>query len=115
MGSWKLDGKTGWYLYICSDGSLIYNFRGGGNQDIAVGKIANTFDSYPYTIKLTGANNYGDNKHYSGTVTFNSTTNLNYYFEYGVYKDTSTFSKIDNKEYTIKDVCPWYWQQLSSK
>ena len=73
---------------------------------MAIGKIADTFDSYPYTIKLTGINNYGEKKNYSGTATFNSETNLDFYFEYipkgsdKVTKYTRTFYRENSNEYS---------------
>ena len=86
----------------------------GGNRDAVLGKVADTFDSYPYTIKLTGTNNYNANiKGYSGTVTFHSATNLDFYFNGVTYTAEHTFVKIsdklilDGKEYSKKDICYW--------
>ena len=95
-------------------------------EDIAIGKIADTF-SYPYTIKLTGANRYGEKKNYSGTAIFNNETNFYFYFEYipkgenKVKKMTTTFhysykrvfNGIDTKENSAFPM--WYLNQLSSK
>ena len=72
----------------------------GGDRDAVLGKVADTFDSYPYTIKLTGTNNYsyktGDvNKlnSYSGTITFHSATNLDFYFNGVTYEAKDIYYK----------------------
>ena len=82
-GTWSCNYASS--VYIFGDGSLILL----NNWNAIVGKVADTFDSYPYTIKLRGTNQNGANKNDAGTVTFYSATNLyfSYNFNGGKYED----------------------------
>ena len=82
-GTWSCNYASS--VYIFGDGSLILL----NNWNAIVGKVADTFDSYPYTIKLRGTNQNGANKNDAGMVTFYSATNLyfSYNFNGGKYED----------------------------
>ena len=100
---------TEWIIFIFSDGILLQERGSGDDRDVAIGKVADTFDSYPYTIKLTGTNNYDTNINgYSGTVTFYSATSLDFHFNGVTYETADTFYKYyDKLIYNKKDICWW--------
>ena len=78
------------------------------------GKVADTFDSYPYTIKLRGTNSSGVNKNDAGTVTFYSSTNLYFSFDFNGSKKEDNFYKYSDKLITDdgevdKNYFKWRW------
>ena len=113
-GTWKSSSGFNFDIFIASDGALLQERGNVKNKSAAIGKVDDTFDGYPYTIRLTGTNNYDVSKNaYSGTVTFHSATNLDFYFDGITYKDTGSFYKyhdkliIGNLECGKKDISSW--------
>ena len=109
IGTWENSASYA-AVYIASDGGLI-QYR---NWNAIIGKVADTFDSYPYTIKLSGTNSNGANKDYVGTVTFHSSTNLYFYYNFNGDEIKINFSKtvpnklmVDGQEVNKKGVCSW--------
>ena len=93
VGSWGTKDNYPSNVYIFGDGSLILL----NNWNAIVGKVADTFDSYPYTIKLRGTNQSGANKDNAGTVTFYSATNLYFSFDFNGSKKEDNFYKTTDK------------------
>ena len=93
VGSWGTKDNYPSDVYIFGDGSLILL----NNWNAIVGKVADTFDSYPYTIKLRGTNQNGANKNDAGTVTFYSATNLYFSFDFNGSKKEDYFYKTTDK------------------
>ena len=110
VGSWGTKDNYPSDVYIFGDGSLILL----NNWNAIVGKVADTFDSYPYTIKLRGTNQNGANKNDAGTVTFYSATNLYFSFDFNGSKKEDYFYKYSDKLITSdgevdKNYSQWRW------
>ena len=110
VGSWGTKDNYPSDVYIFGDGSLILL----NNWNAIVGKVADTFDSYPYTIKLWGTNQNGANKNDAGTVTFYSATNLYFSFDFNGSKKEDYFYKYSDKLITSdgevdKNYSQWRW------
>ena len=110
VGSWGTKDNYPSDVYIFSDGSLILL----NNWNAIVGKVADTFDSYPHTIKLRGTNQDGANKNDAGTVTFYSATNLYFSFDFNGSKKEDNFYKYSDKLITDdgevdKNYFKWRW------
>ena len=107
------------HFFITIDGDLCWWTPNSGANEMITGRIADTFDSYPYTIKLTGANNWGKKKNYSGAATFYSVSNFSFYFDYipegqgKVNRLTLTLYRThyEPQPYTLPK---WYLDQLSN-
>lgn len=110
VGSWGTKDNYPSDVYIFGDGSLILL----NNWNAIVGKVADAFDSYPYTIKLRGTNQSGANKDDAGTVTFYSSTNLYFSFDFNGSKKEDYFYKYSDKLITDdgevdKNYFKWRW------
>ena len=60
---------------------------------VYIGKIADTFDSYPYTIKLIVSNVKYHSFWDAGTITFNSATNCNFYITNTIKNDGTLYGQ----------------------
>ena len=52
-----------------------YKYAVGDSRCYYIGKVADTFDSYPYTIKVIVTNRDARKSAYGGIITFNSAAN----------------------------------------
>lgn len=96
-------------IYVANDGGLImFSY-----PKAWIGKVADTFDSYPYTIKLI-VTNVDANSADGGTITFYSATNLDCYYNLDGVENKQTYHKFsdkliawDDKEYSKERLCSW--------
>ena len=97
-GIWDTVGGTAPYIYVLDDGDVMYRgpwskyFDGTGY----FGKVAATFDSYPYTIKLIVTNVTHHNSADGGTITFKSATVCEYNTTKSINKNGDLYDNIDS-------------------
>ena len=77
VGIWDTTGASDFYLYVFDDGDILYRVGQAYNgKSIYTEKVASTFDSYPYTVKLIVTNITHNKYADAGRITFNNATNL---------------------------------------
>lgn len=97
-GIWYTVGGTAPYIYVLDDGDVMYRgpwskyFDGTGY----FGKVAATFDSYPYTIKLIVTNVTHHNSADGGTITFKSATVCEFNTTKSINKNGDLYDNINS-------------------
>ncbi|WP_432632110.1 hypothetical protein [Brachyspira sp.] len=112
---------NGKYIYVFDDGDIIFKYYAGTtfyNGSAYSGKVAETFDSYPYTIKLIVTNV----THYSfwdaGTITFNNATNCEFNITNAIrndgnlHKQTTTSANIQKISDIVSQTKEEIWKTL---
>ncbi len=98
-GIWDVD-SGGWAtrIYVLDDGDVMYRGPWSKYYDGTgyFGKVAETFDSYPYTIKLIVTNVKHHNSGDGGTITFKSATVCEFNTTKSINKDGDLYDDINS-------------------
>lgn len=98
-GIWDV-ASGGWatQIYVLDDGDVMYRGPWSKYYDGTgyFGKVAETFDSYPYTIKLIVTNVRHHNSGDGGTITFKSATVCEYNTTKSINKDGYLYNDINS-------------------